>query len=321
MEFDKMMLTVIIPAKNEAKYIKKCIESLGNAIQKWGGKAEIILVDNGSKDTTKQIAEAKGCLVIEQLEGTISKLRNIGAKNARGNIMAFLDADCLVSPDWISFCLENFSDHTIAATGTRAVPDLERATWVEKAWYRLVSGAIRPDLVEWLGTSNLFVRKEVFSQIGGFDENLETGEDVDLCYRIGENYQIYLEKRINTIHLRESKTLKELFKREFWRGKSSLKTFKESNFSKKELPSVVVPAINFFSMILLLILGAMRSSYIFIPLIIIFLFPVLFMIKKKVKTDLPIETMECYIVAFVYIGARSCSLFYELFENIKELMG
>jgi len=310
-------LTVVIPAKNEAKYINICLESLELAIQEWGGNAEIILVDNGSTDATKQIAEKKGCKIFEQPDGAISKVRNIGAQNAYGNILAFLDADCLVAPEWISFCLQNLSDERIAAVGTRAVPDFNTATWVEKAWYKLVTGAKRPNFVEWLGTSNLFIKKDVFYDIGGFDEKLETGEDINLCHRIRRTYRIYLEKRINTIHLRESKTLIELFRREYWRGKSSLKTFKESNFSKKELPSVAAPAVNLLSVFLFFMFFAIKSKLAIICGTTILILPLLFMMKKQVKTELSIAIIECYIVAFVYIFARSCALGAETLNLLK----
>ena len=72
--------------------------------------------------------------------------------------------------------------------GTRAIPDLKNATWVEKAWHNLISGSERPDFVDWLGTSNLFVRREEFLGLGGFSESLIAGKDVDLGFRIAKNY-------------------------------------------------------------------------------------------------------------------------------------
>lgn len=185
--FLDLYLSVIIPAKNEEEYLGKCLDSLEIAISNWGGKAEIILVDNGSTDCTREIAKEKGCKIIEESFGTIAKLRNLGVKDARGSIVAFLDADCLVAPNWISLCLENFNDDRIGMIGTRIVPDFGNATWVEKCWYELCPGAKRPDYVDWLGSSNVFIKKEVFLNVGGFNEALLVGEDTDLSYRIGEN--------------------------------------------------------------------------------------------------------------------------------------
>lgn len=313
-------LSVIIPAKNEEKYLTRCLEGLERAVSNWGGKAEIILVDNGSTDYTKEIAKGKGVKIIEESIGNIAMLRNLGAKNATGDMIAFLDADCLVAPKWISYCLENFDDDRIAMVGTRAVPDFGNATWVEKCWYELVPGAKRPDFVDWLGSSNVFVRKDVFENVGGFNEDLFVGEDTDLSYRIGKNYLIYLEKRVETVHLRESKTIVELFKREYRRGKCSIRSFIGNNFHLKELPSVAIPALNFISLALTLILGLMRSKFIFIPIAIILLFPELFIVKRKTNVNSPEQFLKCYIIAMTYIMARSCSLVWETlnFFRIKK---
>lgn len=313
-----MQLSIIIPAKNEAFFLPDCLIKVHQAIQKWGGAAEIILIDNGSQDDTRKIAASNGCLVFEQVWGNISSLRNRGAYEAKGAFLAFLDADCLVDENWINCCLKHFENEKIAAVGTRAVPDFQNATWVEKAWFYLVSGAKRPDFVEWLGTSNIFVRSEVFKQVGGFNENLETGEDVELSYRIRENYLICLEKDVHTIHLRESKTLVDLFKRELWRGKSSLKTFKESGYAKKEFPSIFAPILNWIAIMMTLILAIARSGLIIFPMIVIVFLPFAFLLRKKVKMDSAIKVLQCYMVALVYIQARSFSFVSEVLQLIQK---
>lgn len=311
-----IILSIIIPAKNEEKYLDRCLKSLNVSINRWRGEVEVILVNNGSVDSTREIAKARGCRVIDEANGNISKLRNLGAKCSKGNILAFLDADCLVSPEWISFCIQHFENPKIAMIGTRAVPDLRNATWVEKTWYRLVSGAERPDFVDWLGTSNLFVKKVIFFNIGGFNEYLQTAEDVEFSYRIKKKNLIYLEKRINTIHIRESKTLVELFRREYWRGKSSLHSLIENNFSLKELPSVITPALNLVAIMFFIISGIIGSPLAMISAMIIFSIPAIFMIKKRIKVNQLIEIFQVYIVAFVYIFARSCSLSTEVYKTL-----
>lgn len=312
------MLSVIIPAKNEANYLSRCLESLSIAQNMWGEEIEVIVVDNGSLDSTKDIAISKGCKVVEEPKGNISKLRNLGGNISKGNILVFLDADCLVAPEWILFCLENFENEKIAAVGTKAVPDFKNATWVEKAWYKLAPGAKRPNFVDWLGTSNLFIRKEVFWEIGGFDEKLETAEDVNLCYRINKKKKlIYLEKRINTIHLRESKTLRELFKREYWRGQSSLKILLK-NRNLKELPSIIVIAANIISLISMIVLIFLRSWFLTVNILILLIFPVILLLKKRVNTSSLKELVQCYLVALTYILARSFSLLYEIVFLLKK---
>lgn len=308
------MLSIIIPAKNESRYLGSCLHALQIALERYGGNFEIILVDNGSTDSTRVIAEVNDCKVIEEpASTTISRLRNKGAQRSEGEIIAFIDADCVVSPTWVVRCLEALNTEKIAVVGTRAIPKLDDASWVEKAWYKLMSGARRPDFPEWIGTSNLFVRKADFLCVGGFDETLETAEDVNLCYAIRmQGKLIYLEQQVNTIHLRESKTLRELFKREYWRGKSTIRSFLKKSFHLKELPSLLLPLVNLLIILSAIALLALGSIYSILPLALMVLIPTAVLIKKQVDTRSIKQLWQCYMVALVYIFARSCSFILEL---------
>lgn len=308
-------LSVIIPAKNEEKVIGQCVEALHTSLNNADLESyEIILVDNGSQDATKDIAAKCGCLIIDEPSGNISKLRNTGAKNAKGTIVAFLDADCLVDPLWAKYCLQHLDDERLGIVGTRAVPDLSNATWVERNLFILFSGSTkRPDFVNWLGSSNLFIPKKVFFEVSGFEEKLKTAEDVALCTAARLlGYKICLEKRINTIHLRESKTLKELFKRELWRGSNSITSFMKNNFPREEFLSVSMPAIFFLTLIggLLLIIPYPKFGLLMLLLNLLMAFG---LILKKVNIgNLPFfNIIQCVVVAFVYLLARSIAFFQE----------
>jgi glycosyltransferase involved in cell wall biosynthesis len=310
-----ILLSVIIPAKNEEKYIKKCLESLRNAIRTAKIEADLILVDNGSKDSTREVASSMGCQIIKMPNGNISRLRNMGARKARGDILAFLDADCVVDENWILYCIEAFKNDSIGVVGTRAVPDLSKSTWVENAWYTLMSGSIRPDFPDWIGTSNFFIRKRDFQNVGGFNEKLETAEDVNLCYEIRRaNKLVFLEKRIDTIHLRESKTLWELFKREFWRGKSSLRSLIKNSFSYREFFGVAVPAGNGIALVMFFYLLIMQSPFFLIPAFIVCTLPLVLMKRKRLALRLRKSEWLCFLIAMVYILARTCSFHYEIYE-------
>lgn len=312
-----MRVSVIIPAKNEEHYLGKCLHALERAKKKWGGTLEVILIDNGSTDTTVEIARAYGCQIVQAPDEKIGGLRNLGADKSQGEILGFLDADCVVDEHWFCYCLQSFDDERIGAVGTRAVPNFQNATWVEKAWFNLVSGAPRPDFVEWLGTSNLFVKKELFFEVGGFDVSLRAGEDVALSRCIGKTKKICLEKRIHTTHLRESRTLSELLKRECYRGQDSLKSFLKNDFDPREVPSTLVPLIN-----LLLLLSVMPAllmgvfKMVFVAVLLIIFLPLIFIIKKRARVSNILEWCQCYVIAFVYIFARSCSVVYEIWKSL-----
>lgn len=310
-------LSVIIPAKNEEQFIGQCLEALHVSLNNTDLRSyEVILVDNGSQDDTKDIAAEYGCSIINEPVGNISKLRNIGAKNAKGTIVAFLDADCLVNPLWARYCLQQLSNDKIGIVGTRAVPDLSNATWVERCLFVLFCGsAKRSDFVNWLGSSNIFIRKNVFFEVSGFNKELKTAEDVALCTAARSlGYKIFLEKRIDTIHLRESKTLTELFRREFWRGSSSISSLIKNNFPSDELLSVIVPAIFFAALTggLILVFSYPKLG---LAMLLLNLFMAFSLVLKKVNIrDLPIFNFtQCLVIAFVYLLARSIAFFRECF--------
>ena len=104
------VLSVIIPARNEAEHLPSCLEALHRLRGVDDELIEIILVDNGSTDATAEIARRAGVLVLESEEGTIAKLRNLGASAARAPLLAFVDADCTVTERWAERALEDFAD-------------------------------------------------------------------------------------------------------------------------------------------------------------------------------------------------------------------
>lgn len=232
-------VSVIIPVKNGETYIDACLESIFNCNYP-RDKYEVIVVDNGSTDSTVNIAKSRGVSVYKKPGVSISALRNYGAEMAQGTILAFTDVDCIVDESWMGAASGYFKDEKVACFGsTPGIP--ANASWVQKTWY--LNKEIRKDIqrVDWLESMNLFVKKDVFSKVGGFNERLETCEDVDLCYRIGEKYHIVSDKRIKAIHLGEARTLNEFFKKEMWRGKGNLKGLKEHGIKLKEIPSIVLP--------------------------------------------------------------------------------
>ncbi len=310
------MISFIIPAKNEEKFINNCIGNIIKAIDRWGKSSEIILVDNGSTDKTAEIALTMGAKVIKVKDGTIAHLRNVGAENASGKYLAFIDADCLIPIEWVEYCISTIDNPKVAGVGTRAIPDYRNSTWVERSVASLMADAERPDYVKWLGTSNLLIKKNIFISFGGFDENLITGEDVHLCKKINKNFLFFLEKRIFTIHLRESKTLYDLFKREFWRGSHSIIVFKKSNYDMSELPSIILPFVNYLLLLLsILFIFTFNSSYI-IYFIFYLLIPVVLIFKKRKKLEFS-AFFQYYIVAFIYLTSRSCAQIFEIKRLIK----
>ena len=104
------LISVIIPAYNAGKYISKCVDSI---LQNTYENLEIIIVNDGSKDDTRQVVEAVSdsrIRLVEQENGGVSKARNTGLDHARGEYIAFIDADDYVSADYFEKLLAADSD-------------------------------------------------------------------------------------------------------------------------------------------------------------------------------------------------------------------
>lgn len=177
----KELVSVIIPACNEEKYITKTLESIKK--QNYP-HIESIVVCNGCTDKTFQVAIPNADKVLKLEEGNVSKARNFGAKVAKGSTLVFLDADTLLKEEAIQRIIE-----TNATIGLcKAVPDKNKLIAHFFLWFK--------GLFWWLNWSNglIFCKKEVFDKITGFNEELTKKEDSDFTKRAREHGKLKLAK-------------------------------------------------------------------------------------------------------------------------------
>jgi glycosyltransferase involved in cell wall biosynthesis len=236
------LVSIIIPSLNEEKNIGRCLSSI-QEIDISSEYYEILLIDNGSTDKTCEIAASfKDKLNIKLLsapEVNISVLRNIGAKNANGNILAFVDADCTVSLDWITNALPHFTSNTIGAVGSN-VRSPDNASWVAETWNLSLSKKRFLGDIDFLPSGNLIVTKDNFNKVNGFDESLKTNEDYDFCFRLRQQgLRIYSDPTISVTHWGTPQTLVEFYKREKWHGIDVLRNFLQDIRKLKNLKAVL----------------------------------------------------------------------------------
>lgn len=222
------LVSIVIPALNEQRYIEGCLASLV-ALSIPRESFEVLLVDNGSTDRTVELAEAFRSLldltILRRAGVRISALRNYGASQARGDILVFLDADCLARSDWLP-------DHTTLVERLLHVGVLgasydipSNSTWVSRAWEQGQSNSAIAE-VRYVPGGGMFLRREVFEALDGFDESLETNEDAELCRRVrAMGLPVVASRSAAVVHLGSSKTLGDFYRRQRWHGAHVFKVF------------------------------------------------------------------------------------------------
>lgn len=311
-----MQLSIIIPVKNEAENLDACLHSIRDASIP-AVTHEVLVIDNGSDDDTVNVAKKHNATIHIEPDITVAGLRNIGAKKATGDILAFIDADCTVSENWFHSLEPYLQDDTVKAFGNPpGIP--EQSTWVQECWYqvRKKGSAENPVVaVEWLESMNMFVRRDAFNAANGFDTKLVTCEDYDLSTRLAEQGDIICDARINAVHHGEARTIKRFYDKERWRGVSNIEGFRQHNYSLSELPSILFPLVQLLA-ITVAVLGLIASLLGVIPLswwLLMFALwqaPLLWMAYRKSDPAKRVkQTIGIWALLNVYMTARGQSLF------------
>jgi cellulose synthase/poly-beta-1,6-N-acetylglucosamine synthase-like glycosyltransferase len=197
-------LSVIVPVHNGADTLDACLEALAQQTVPPDGY-EVIVVDDGSSDDSARIAARHGATVLRQRRAGAAAARNRGARQARGAILLFTDADCRPEPDWIEEMVAPLADPQVAGVkGTyltaqrSAVARFAQAEYEEK--YRRMAGMERIDFVD---TYAAAYRCDVFFANGGFDSSFPTAsvEDQELSFRLAEaGHRLVFAPRARVYH-------------------------------------------------------------------------------------------------------------------------
>ena len=241
-------ISFVIPAQNEARFIQRDLRSIHTYL-KGRQDYEIIVVDNASTDETAALASAEGAQVISvPYKTTPAKVRNIGVAQSKGDVLVFLDGDVYLTDQWIDrfeSLLPEIRAHKLV-TGSTLDVDPE-ASWIAKAWF----GPLFERQDVFVNGGHLMMSRSLFDQIGGFDEELETGEDTEICLRAQRNgAMIRCDKQLHAVHMGYPNDLGHFFRRERWHGKGNFQTWKQIISSK--IPALVlIHALGFFVALLL----------------------------------------------------------------------
>ena len=204
-------VSVVIPTYNHGRYIAEALDSVLAQTYK---DYEVIVVDDGSTDNTREVVEAYGASIryIYQQNQRMSAARNAGIRSANGEYIAFLDSDDIWLPEKLEKQMEVFSTYpnlALVSCGALIVDmDGNLMRKIEKKNYinrnALMNDSILKNIVPGGGT-NAVVSKRCFEAVGLFDESIQvTAEDWDMWLRIIAQYEIrFVEEPLAKIRLRE----------------------------------------------------------------------------------------------------------------------
>jgi glycosyltransferase involved in cell wall biosynthesis len=178
-------VSVVVCAYNAERTMDACLASL--AVLNYPDY-EVIVVNDGSRDRTLEIAEGYPfCRIVSQPNKGLSVARNVGAETATGEIVAYTDSDCVVDPDWLAYLVAKMEASRLAACGGPNFPPPEN---------RLVPAAVAvapggpnhvllsDEVAEHIAGCNMAFRRDALLGLGGFDPVYRAaGDDVDICWR------------------------------------------------------------------------------------------------------------------------------------------
>jgi GT2 family glycosyltransferase len=181
---------------------------------------EVVIADNGSTDQSRQVAavwsERYGRIrwVDASAVQGAPAARNAGAQAAGGDLLAFCDSDDVVRPGWLASCARALESADVVA----GIFDFWSLNGLPQSPPTPASMLQLPFLPAGLG-ANLAVRRQAFDAVGGFAEELVTGEDIDLCWRLQtEGYRFAIEEGA-VVSKRDRTGFREVFQQGFAFGR------------------------------------------------------------------------------------------------------
>jgi len=284
------IISVIIPVLNAEMTIGACLDALFRQTVSQD-TYEVIVVDDGSTDNTPNIiSKYPGVRILRQEHINAGAARNLGVKHARGDIILFIDADCVPQEDWIEQMtkpmLENSS--IVAVKGgyrTRQKNLISRLVQLE--FEERYKKMCKTKYIDFVDSYSAAFRKEIFCQVGGFNARLNMSEDAQLSYSLSQKgYKMVFNKNAMTYHNHPSTILK-YFRVKFWRAYWRMLVYEE--FPRKALKDSYTPQT--LKLQILLFYSILASSFValFIPqaLYILYASATLFLV-----TCIPIITLS-----------------------------
>ena len=205
------LVSVIIPTKDSENTIDLCLQSI--KAQSYNN-VELIIIDNYSRDRTKDIALTYGAKIYLKGPERCTQV-NFGVSKARGKYVYRVDSDFVLEPNVVKEAVDSCEVLGFDAIAVHNTSDPTVSFWARVR--KMERDSYRTDEVH---VGARFWRKEVFESVGGFDVDLVAGEDYDLQNRlIRSGYRVGRIKAQET-HIGEPKNMAEIFRKHYYYGQN-----------------------------------------------------------------------------------------------------
>jgi len=206
------MISIVIPVHNAAGTLDECLQAIRQSDY---AEYEVIVVDDASTDTSAELASRYGCRVVPLPENVgAARAKNLGAREAQGDVILFTDGDIVLQPDTLRLVAEDLQDPTVAGVVGLLGRKLRydnfssqfKNLWMYYTYKRLAASPAAERGVGLFYTSIASIRRELFEQLGGFDANYagaSVTEDIEFGQRLlSAGHRVRLDGRLTVEHLK-----------------------------------------------------------------------------------------------------------------------
>jgi len=297
-------ISVIIPNYNGSPAIGKCLESVFSSKYE---SFEVIVVDDCSTDNSAEIIKEFPCKLIRlDRHSGASRARNAGAENSRGEILFFIDADCIIQKNTLALAGKAFSDKNIIIGGTYTKLPYDNNFFSVFQSIFINYSETKKKEPDYIATHAMLIASEAFKKNGGFRENfLPILEDVEFSHRLRRSgYKLVMNPEILVQHIFNFTLLKSLrnaFRKSMYWTIYSMKNrdvFADSGTASVELKANV--ASFFFSLALLFIFILTRDLLPAIFLVILQAINIRIINRKLIKEFLDAKGLIFAFLSVLY---------------------
>jgi cellulose synthase/poly-beta-1,6-N-acetylglucosamine synthase-like glycosyltransferase len=286
------MISIIIPARNEEKNIGDMLQSIKD--NHYRNKYEVVVVDGMSEDRTVEIAKKFGARVVPQGGKLgVGDARNVGWKNAKGDIIVFVEADHMIGKGFLKEIEKVFADKKVVAA--RYNPVVVAKSFFQKIFAVQVRiSEIRQKSAEF---PTIF-RKSVLVKSGGYDSKLSFGEDREFPHRLKKMGIKSATVGKAILYVKVVDSFKRLWKQGMWYGKNMIP------YAKKTGDYLVVVGTLINSLALpFLILGILNNIFLYLSGI---LFLLIFL--RTIQGFLYTKSVYSIFLPLIWITRSTASL-------------